>query len=459
MSKLGWRLLPESTAAYCIPFSYALSGFDERVYESLLLAYQKQIQKNDGKKFTKNILHSLLIQICEKHRLFLTKERSDQIEKIALMEIEGFGILDLLLKDDSLEELGIVGADQPIKVFKRGRGWLNTNCCFRSRDYAINLINKMARPLGRRITYSRPQLNAQLPDGSRLHSTISPLNSDFEITIRKFSASPLSIIDLIKCQTLSTEAAAFLWLAAFADTSTIIAGNTGSGKTTLANALFSFIPLDERVIIIEETPEIRIPHKHRIRLIANRELKISMEELVHNSLRMRPDRVMMGEVRTPAEAKALFDSLQAGQAKGSFATFHSEDSVELVNRLRGMGISKEDLGAVDLVIIMRRISVYNKAKKSKSEIRRVMEISEISENGAPFILFSMDSKTRKLKPIRKNLSKSSLLEKISLNYQSNRREIIKEIERRKKVLERMLPANHSHQQFTQEIQKEMFAGL
>ena len=171
------------------------------------------------------------------------------------------------------------------------------------------------------------------------------------MTIRKFKQSPFSPKDLVETGTISDEALAFLWMAMQCDFNVLVAGSTGSGKTTTLNCLSAFIPMRERIIIVEETPEINIPHRHSVRLTVNSDIGVGMDELVSDTLRMRPDRVIGGEVRTAPEAKALMNTMLAGQGKGSIATFHALNSQEAVNRLRNLGINELDLGAINLVVV------------------------------------------------------------------------------------------------------------
>ncbi|MFH0971546.1 MAG: ATPase, T2SS/T4P/T4SS family [Candidatus Micrarchaeota archaeon] len=460
MEEIGWKVDSSARTAYFIAENFDLSHEEQKLYSALINELKENAQK-DAKSSNNSAgqCHELLKRICDRKHMMLRMDRARVLEKIACMNIAGFGVFDLLLADDSLEEIAATGLNRSIRVYSRGKGWLESNCTVTSKEFAANTINKMARALGRRITYRSPLLNAQLPDGSRLHATVSPVNgNEFEITIRKFSKSPLCILDLVKNRTINADGAAFLWLAAFADISILIAGNTGSGKTTLLNALFSFVPLDERIIVAEETPEISILHKHRVNLVSNEPLGISMADLVQNSLRMRPDRVIIGEVRTPGEVSALFESLRAGQAKGSFATFHAQNSREVVSRLGGFGINPQDLGAVDIIVVLRRISIYDPKRKQKAEIRRVTEISEISESGKPNILFEYNAGPDALEMDENALGKSKILGKIGGNYKMDRNELLNELEKRKKMLERMDFGgnNADYAKFTELIQNEMF---
>jgi archaeal flagellar protein FlaI len=236
-------------------------------------------------------------------------------------EMVGYGLIDDLIKDDFLEEIMIVGSKKPVFVFHREYEMMQTNIEFFSEQEIEDLINKIAREVGRRVDVSSPLLDARLMDGSRVNATIPPASiSGGTLTIRKFREDPYSIIDLIRMGTLNSEAAAFLWICVDGlgakPANMLISGGTGSGKTTLLNVLASFIPERERIITIEDTAELNLPLKHWIRLEGKPpglegtgELKLDI--LTKNSLRMRPDRIIVGEVRHE-EAFTLFTAINTG---------------------------------------------------------------------------------------------------------------------------------------------------
>jgi len=236
-------------------------------------------------------------------------------------EMVGYGLIDDLIKDDQLEEIMVIGPKKPVFVFHREFEMMQTNIEFFSEQEIEDLVNRIAREIGRRVDVSAPLLDARLSDGSRVNATIPPASiSGGTLTIRKFRDDPYSIIDLIRMNTLSSEAAAFLWLCTEGmgtkPANMLIAGGTGSGKTTLLNVLASFVPERERVITIEDTAELNLASKHWIRLEArppgiegSGELK--MDILTKNSLRMRPDRILVGEIRHE-EAFTLFTAINTG---------------------------------------------------------------------------------------------------------------------------------------------------
>ncbi|MFH1750263.1 MAG: ATPase, T2SS/T4P/T4SS family [Candidatus Micrarchaeota archaeon] len=457
----GWNVDPHINSPYFIEEDFSLDPLESRALESLLLEFMKKCRDSSGVKPDGKTLLALLLGICDKSSYPMQKNRAELLLRLAGMALSGLGVLDLLLKDDSLEEIAVLGPGLPIRVYVRNTGWLDTNCSIASKKYAIACINRIARHLGRRISFASPALSASLPDGSRLHASISPINrSGFEITIRKFSKQPMSLPQLALSGMLSPLSISFLWLAAAADTSILMCGNTGSGKTTFLNSLFSCVPLCDRVVIAEETPEISIPHGHVVRLVSNEQSKISMLELVQNSLRMRPDRVIIGEVKSRSEISALFESLQAGQARGIYATFHSKDSREAANRLFHAGIPSSDLSAIDLLVVLRRISVFSDAGNRPLEIRRVTEISEFTGKAGISRLFAYDPGKDALLPDLSAIKNSALFGKISANYRKSQEGLLSELFKREKWLLALLKegACLDYASFTKSVQNEYALG-
>ncbi|MBI5228816.1 CpaF family protein, partial [Candidatus Micrarchaeota archaeon] len=391
-----------------------LSAGEENLLELLIKKFRENVKESEMQN-ADNVRKKLILvlrEICETNKYILDRKKAERLISLAVSDVYGYGVFDLVLADDSLEEISVIGLNRPIYVFHRSEGWLKTNCFIEKEEFAINAINKMARPLGRRVTYQNPRLNATLPSGARLHASILPITlNEVEITIRKFKQNPLSIADLITNKTVSSEVASFLWMVSFGDKSVLVCGNSGSGKTTTLNALFSFIPMQDRVVIVEETPEINIPHPHQVKMVANDELGVHLKDLVKDTLRMRPDRVVVGEVRSSGEVEALCDSLLSGQARGTYATFHAGSSEEAIMRLQALGMRREDLGAIDLLLVQRRIPLYSAPEKKQYEVRRITELVEIAKNKRRQ-LFLYNPKKDSLE--KKN--DSMLLEQVCENY-------------------------------------------
>jgi flagellar protein FlaI len=423
---LGWRILKQGRYLIDIP---QISGEEEKAIEAVEQRFKERSREKNPKtnEESREILKGLLNEHANENSIYLDNEQVEYLSKIAHLHIYGFGFIDLLLKDNEIEEISVIGLNKPVYVYARNKGWRSVNACFSSHEHIADVVNKMARNLGRHITIQNPRLDAMLPDGSRLHASLPPV-SEGEITIRKFRERPFSPSELVTHKTLDTKAVALLSLIMQGDNSVLIAGNTASGKTTTMNALFSFVPKVERVIIAEETPEINIPHEHRMRLVANKEMGISLKDLVYDSLRMRPDRMIIGEIRNKEEAEALFDVLLAGQARGSYATVHAQSAQEALTRLAALGISQMDMRSIDCIVVQRRMLLYDSKARASREVRRVVEIATVDDKARP--VFSYDPKKDKLVMGKVDL----LLDQAANKLGMSRAQIKKELDEREKFI-------------------------
>ncbi|MEM4598818.1 MAG: CpaF family protein [Candidatus Diapherotrites archaeon] len=313
----------------------------------------------------------------------IPKGRIDFYTDAIVREMVGYGLIDELLKDDRLEEIMAIGIKKPVYVFHRDYEMMKTNIEFFSESELVDLINKIAREVGRRVDFSNPLLDARLPDGSRVNATIPPASlSGPTLTIRKFREDPFTIVDLLNFKTVGFDLAAFLWLAVEGlgtrPANILIAGGTGSGKTTLLNVLASFVPSTERIISIEDTAELNLPLEHWIRFEARPpglegRGELTMDILTKNSLRMRPDRIIVGEIRHQ-EAFTLFTAMNTGH-DGSMGTVHANSSQETLIRVTSppMSVPQVMLSGLNFIIIEHRLH-----DKRKGTIRRVTELSEVS---------------------------------------------------------------------------------
>jgi flagellar protein FlaI len=349
--------------------------------------------------------------------LNIPREKWDHYAEAVVREMVGYGLLDYLLKDDNLEEIMVINKDHPVYVFHRECGMCITNIRFSSEDEIKDIATKIAREVGRRVDINSPLLDARLPDGSRVNVTIPPISVDgTTITIRKFRKSPFSIIDLIKNKTLSSFAAAFLWLAVdgygYKAANILVSGGTGGGKTTTLNVLASFIPDDERIVTIEDTAELNLFLNHWVRLESRPpniegEGEITMDILTKHSLRMRPDRIVVGEVRHK-EAYTLFTAMNTGH-DGCMGTLHANDAEETIVRVISppMNVPEIMVSALDLIIVQNRLHT------PKGLVRRVVEISEIVSKPGEKIKVRPIFKRDPLRDSLEYLGNSKYLEKLS----------------------------------------------
>ena len=412
----------------------------------LAISSGENFQPNED-KLLNDIRNFLFMRLKdESQNINFSRQYLEELSQKFLRDIIGYGKIDSLIQDDNLEEIMINGINKPIFVYHREYGMMKTNIEFNNEKELMDLIDTIARQINRRIDQESPILDGRLVDGSRINATIPPASADGpSLTIRKFKKDPFSIIDLINSKTISVEVAAFLWLCfdglGVKSANAIISGGTSSGKTTTLNALCSFINPKERIITIEDTLELQIPHEHVIRMEtrpANVENKgeLTMNDLVKNSLRQRPDRIIVGEVRAD-EAITLFTALNTGHS--GFGTLHSNDARETITRLTNepMSVPEIMIQAIDFIIMQNRI--YTSSGVSYRRISEVAEVVGIEEGVVQLNkIFQWNPETDNIDNVSissKTLSQIANLSGKSIN------EIQKEIENREIVLSHMVKQN------------------
>lgn len=412
----------------------------------LAISSDESLQVNEDKLLNdiKNFLFAKLANNSQNNTI--SNEYLDNLARKLFQDLVGYGEIDPLIRDDNLEEIMVIGIDKPVFVYHREYGMMKTNILFKDAGEVMNLIDSIARQINRRIDQESPILDGRLPDGSRVNATIPPISADGpSMTIRKFKRDPLTIIDLINSKTISVELAAFFWLCfdglGVKSANAIISGGTSSGKTTTLNALSSFINPKERIITIEDTLELQIPHEHVIRMetrppnVENRG-ELTMNDLVKNSLRQRPDRIIVGEVRG-SEAITLFTALNTGHS--GFGTLHSNDARETITRLTNapMSVPNIMISAIDFIIIQNRIY-----RSDGVSFRRISEVAEVSgiEEGVIQLnkIFEWDPQSDTIKNVgitSKTLTEIANVSGNSLNS------LYDEIKNREIVLQHMVNQN------------------
>jgi pilus assembly protein CpaF len=299
-------------------------------------------------------------------------------------DILGHGPLERLLADETVTEIMVNG---PFDVWVERQGRLyETTVRFTDESHLRRIINKIVAQIGRRIDESSPLVDARLPDGSRVNAVIPPLSlSGPLVTIRKFSKKRLDLTDLIRLATLSTETVEFMQRCVLAELNILISGGTGSGKTTLLNALSTAIPDSDRIVTIEDAAELRLNQRHVLRLEARPkniegEGEIPIRELVRNSLRMRPDRIIVGEVRG-AESLDMLQAMNTGH-DGSLCTVHANSPRDALARIETMvlmagfdlpmhAIRQQVASALDLIVHLERLEDGSRKVTCITEVQRM----------------------------------------------------------------------------------------
>jgi pilus assembly protein CpaF len=296
-------------------------------------------------------------------------------------EIFGFGPLETLLKDPTVNDI-LVNDSKTVYVERAGRLEL-TNVVFADDQHLIRIIQKIVAKLGRRIDESSPMVDARLPDGSRVNAVIPPLALDGPtLSIRRFGVEPLKMDDLLRFNSILPEMVKFVSGAVEARLSMLISGGTGAGKTTLLNAFSKFIPAGERIITIEDSAELILQHRHRIRMETrppNTEGAgaVTQRDLVRNSLRMRPDRIIVGEVRG-AEVWDMLQAMNTGH-EGSMTTIHANSARDALTRLEMMVSMTGTELPINVVrqYVAAGINLVVHGSRLKGGPRRIMQVCEI----------------------------------------------------------------------------------
>jgi flagellar protein FlaI len=355
-----------------------------------------------------------------------------------LHEMLGFGEVEFLLGDGFLEEIIINSASEPIRVYHKKYGWLLTNVVLDNEEKIQNFADMIARRVGRQITVLNPLLDAHIVTGDRANAVFYPIaNKGNTITIRKFARDPWTVTDFINLNTADYDTFSLIWLAMEYEMNVLISGGTGSGKTSLLNVCMPFIPPNQRIISIEDTRELQLPKYLYWCPLTTRQPnpegkgKVTMLDLLINSLRMRPDRIILGEMRRKEEAEVLFEAMHTGHSV--YATVHAETVDETIKRLINppMEVPPNLLGAVNLNVVMFR--------DRRKGVRRAFQIGEFiaSDEGGrisvtPNIIYRWKPATDKMTPHAKSMR---LFEDLSRYTGFTQNEMNKDIETKIKILQ------------------------
>ncbi|MBD3313997.1 hypothetical protein GF345_06145, partial [Candidatus Woesearchaeota archaeon] len=346
------------------------------------------------KKFEKEIE-----ALIDKYFTNIDKATKDVLISYVIRQNLGLGDIEILLKDANLEELVINNSTEPVWVYHKKHGWLKTNIFIPSEARIRHYSTMIGRDVGKEITLLNPLMDAHLKTGDRVNATLNPI-SDFgnTITIRKFAEKPWTITDFISSGTISFDAAAFIWLGIQNELSTLIAGGTGSGKTSTLNVISNFFPPNQRIISIEDTRELTLPKQlHWVPMatrMPNPEGKggVSMLDLVVNALRQRPDRILVGEIRRQKEAEVLFEAMHTGHSV--YATIHANNAKETIDRLTNppINIPKMVISALGILMVQNR--------NRRTGKRRTLQLAEVNSDGDPDVIMQLNVHEDKLKKLK-----------------------------------------------------------
>lgn len=375
------RLTPPSTDADVDPGELAYQQLKVRIHERLVDALDLSMLAHVAKDELAREVRSLTQEVLAEEAPTIPADHRVRMLDDVYDEVFGLGPLEPLMRDDAVSDILV---NHPHEVYVERRGRLEpAGVVFADQPHLMRIIQRIVSRVGRRIDEVSPMVDARLPDGSRINAVIPPLALDGPtLSIRRFGRKPLQIEDLVEAGSLREDIVEFLAAAVDARVSFLISGGTGAGKTTLLNAITRFIPRDERLVTVEDSAELQLQHRHVVRMETrppNNEGmgEITPRSLVRNSLRMRPDRIIIGEVRG-AEALDMLQAMNTGH-EGSLTTIHANDARDALFRLELMiAMSGFELPiSVVRQYIASGISLIVHLARLKGGVRRIMQVSEI----------------------------------------------------------------------------------
>jgi archaeal flagellar protein FlaI len=389
-----------------------------------------ELSESGGIESIKTEFRKELNRLLKKYFPNADDKTKDMLINYVIEQNLGLGNIEILLKDDKIEEIVVNGAKEPIWIYHKKYAWLKTNIIIPNEDRIRHFSTMIGRDVNKEITILSPLMDAHLLTGDRVNATLSPVSSfGNTITIRKFAKDPWTIASFLKNKTIDYDTAALVWLCIQNELSVLISGGTGSGKTSMLNVIASFMPPNQRIISIEDTRELQLPNTlHWLAMatrLPNPEGKggVAMLDLIVNSLRMRPDRIIMGEIRRQKEAETMFEAVHTGHS--CYGTFHANDAFETVTRLTNPPINLPKLVLPALSVIL----VQNRNRRTNQ--RRTLQFAEILPDGNLNIVYQYN-------PLKDTMVKKNNLKIVNKTLEiftgMTDKDIAKDLTEKKKIL-------------------------
>jgi flagellar protein FlaI len=451
------------------PFAYALVIRKTETLDNLYIVVEIELTNEESEKLKliNEILSKFTVDTNElelKGRDKYLKERIDQIMEDYTIELDatskkrityflekellGLGKLEPLMKDPNIEDISCDSSDAPLFIYHRNYGSLVSSVKFVDEDELSDLVVKLSQKCGKHISIANPMLDATMPDGSRIQMTLSSevTTKGSTFTIRKFKENPFSPSDLVEFNTMSAEMLAYMWMAVEYGANGLIAGGTASGKTSTLNALALFIPPEAKIVTIEETREINLPHSNWIPGVARSGFgdvvggkvtgEIDMYDLMKAALRQRPEYILVGEIRG-RESYVLFQAMATGHT--TYSTVHADSTKSLIHRLEGepINIPRVMLQSLDIVCIQTISRVKGKRARRCKQVIEIVDIDPSTKEILTNEVFRWD-------PVEDKFiysDKSYVLDRIRTEKNQNRKEITDELKRRAELLGWMAKKN------------------
>ena len=453
----------EEISFYCVnrPYAYVKILKDKKLVENLYVVIEPHLTDEEqryldfiketlddvfnpdvlAEKDASSYVEELIDQIISDYNLRLSPESKRKIVYIIKRDTAGYGKIDALTRDPYIEDISCDGSQIPIFIYHRDYGSMRTNIVFKDEEELSSFVIKLAQKCGKYVSIAEPMLDGTLPDGSRVQATlgteVTARGSTF--TIRKFRAIPFSPLELVKLGTLSPEMLVFLWFAVENGANGIFAGGTGSGKTTTLNAMALFIPREAKIVSIEETREINLPHPNWIpgvtrsgfgEVVADKVIgEIDMYDLLKAALRQRPEYIIVGEIRG-REAYVLFQAMATGHT--TYSTMHADSPQSLIHRLESkpMNVPRIMIQSLDFICFHSIVRMKNKRVRKITRVIEIIDIDPLTKEIITNEVFSWDPVTDTFR----YSGRSYILEKIRSNLSISKEDIMKELNRRIRVV-------------------------
>ncbi|MGQ9680724.1 MAG: type II/IV secretion system ATPase subunit [Candidatus Bathyarchaeia archaeon] len=411
------------------------------------LSHVLEVDVNDiaTKEDAKRYLCDKIGEIIRDHRMKISPQTKEKLEYYLIRDHLGYGKIDVLMRDAMIEDISCDGVNIPLYIWHRKYESIPTNIIFQTARELDSFALRLAYLCGRHVSIAQPMLDASLPDGSRLNLTYSNevTRKGSTFSIRKFNLDPMTIVDLINYNTISAEMAAYFWYAVENRASILVSGGIAAGKTTTLNCLSMFIKPDLKIVSIEDTPELNLPHQNWIPAITRSHFglgtasaDITLFDLLQSSLRQRPDYIIVGEVRG-GEAYTLFQAISTGHL--GMSTIHGESVDAVVYRLESepMNIPRTLIAGIDIITVQKRIVTRGQPCRKLVSTTEIVGLDPRSREILMNEVYRWNAETDGFD----FTGRSYLIERVSARSGVTLEEASREIQKRKFILEWMAKEN------------------
>ncbi len=434
-----------------MPLEPVLDKAEKEILQRIKGIFEKELNTESLHANRQTYIEKKAAEIIDTYSIKSGKAVQHKVLYFLKRDFIGYGEIDLLMNDPLIEDISCNGPNRPVYLYHRVFESLRTQLSFEN-EYRLNsFILKMAQISGRHISVLDPITDATLPDGSRVNLTYSSevTRKGSSFTIRRFKSEPISFIDIMKYGTLNAKQLAYLWLMVEYNRSILVSGGTASGKTTLLNGISLFIKPEAKIVSLEDTAEINIPHENWIQSVTRsgfgrgegsaKRGDIGLYELLTAALRQRPEYIIVGEVRG-AEASTLFQAISVGHA--AMGTIHASSMGELINRIESppMNVPRNQLASLDLALFTNRIRINNSFARRIVDMVEIYRIDPNTNNLVTNNVFHWD-------PFSDSFNyngKSFLIENIASEHGIKLEDLEKEMEQREKVIKWMYKHEITH---------------